>query len=130
MTYISTIRKKDKVLVWERNEKGSRVLKTYDAPYYFFYEHEDGDYTSIFDTKLIKVTASTNDEFKSLKERYKSKGYRLFESDISAELKIISKHYYQAKVPKLHNTYYDIEVDIKFASFDDNYKVKIRKKVL
>jgi DNA polymerase elongation subunit (family B) len=42
---------------------------------------------------------------------YKDRGKQLYESDISVEQKVMSKHYYGAEMGPLNITFFDIEVD-------------------
>ena len=59
---------KDEVLVWERTENGRRQ-KRYPAPYYFYVKDENGEFNSIFDEKLKKLTFDTRGEFDDELER-------------------------------------------------------------
>jgi DNA polymerase elongation subunit (family B) len=111
MSYISATTKDNKVVVWERNEEGERVIKMYDAPYYFYYDDEDGPYTTIFDTKVSKVEYSTGSQMYSGKKEFAAKRITTWESDIPPELRLLSNQYYGKPAPKLHITLFDIEVD-------------------
>lgn len=111
MSYISAITKNDKVIVWERNEYGERIVRDYDAPYYFYYDDEDGEYTTIFDTPVSKAEFTTAAKMYAAKKEYSTKGIRTWESDIPAEIRILSNEYYGKPAPKLNITLLDIEVD-------------------
>lgn len=119
MSYISAITQNNTVIVWERTKRG-REQKHYPAPYYFFYDDADGKYTTIYGTKVSKVEARKREQFYKLKQDYSGDGLTLWESDIPPEMRILAKHYHEATAPKLHVTFYDIEIDydpeIGFAS--------------
>lgn len=124
MSYISALRKGEEVWVWERTEEGRRVVR-YPAPYYFFLEDERGPYTSIFGDKLERHEFETYEEFQQARSQARMQGVRIFESDLSPELKLLSQKYYNVPAPKLHVTFLDIEVDynkeIGFSSVDNPY---------
>ena len=111
MSYISAWRNKDMVFVWERNEAGKRVLKKYPAPFDFYTEDPNGEYTSIFGQKLTLNEFDTFDDFNEAKDFCKKRDMLMYESDIGPELKVLSRHYNEAPIPKLHITFFDIEVD-------------------
>ncbi len=112
MSYISAIRDRDEVRVWERID-GKRNLITYPAPYYFFTPHEDGEYKSIYGQNLMRHDFDTYRELSQAKQECDSNNVEMFESDISPELKVLSEHYYNKPAPKLNITMLDIEVDYK-----------------
>lgn len=111
MSYISAWRIKDEVYVWERNEAGKRVLKKYPAPFDFYTEDPNGEYTSIFGKKLALNEFDTFEEFNEARDFCKKRDMLMYESDIGPELKVLSRHYNEAPIPKLHITFFDIEVD-------------------
>ncbi len=110
MSYINAIKQRDHVLVWERVD-GKRKVVMHNAPYYFYSKHLEGEYTSIYGDKLMRHDFATGREFNAGKARISAFGSDLFESDIPIELKVLSKKYYEAKLPELHVTLFDIEVD-------------------
>lgn len=122
MSYISTYSSGGQVTVWERTPEG-RLTRHYDAPYYFYVEHERGKHRSIFGERLTKLKFNTFDNMKEALEQAAAQGQATYESDISPELKVLATHYYEAPAPKLHVTFYDIENDydpeIGYASVED-----------
>lgn len=126
MSYISAYKPKsvDSVIVWERSENG-REVKTFDAPYYFYVRDDKGDYTSMYGDKLSRVDFTTSSEFYAAKTKCKDARLEMFESDIPVEIKVLSKNYYNVPAPKLHVTFFDIEVDysteLGFSSVDNPY---------
>jgi len=122
MSYISTERKGDKVLVWERTEEG-RIFKEYSAPFYFYTKNRNGEYKSLFGDALIKHEFSTNKEMVDAKALFQAN--EIFDGDVSPELKILSDKYNEVTAPKLHVTFYDIENDydmeIGHASIENPY---------
>lgn len=125
MSYISAIQKGDDVIVWERSPSGEREVQLYSAPMYFYVDDPNGKYTTIYNTKVKKVEAFSADEFKALKKQCDNKGLRTWESDIPPVLRTLANHYYGVEAPKLHTSFYDIEVnydkDIGFAGIDNPY---------
>lgn len=124
MSYINAIKRNNDVLVWERVD-GKRKLVMHDAPYYFYTRDEAGEYTSMFGDKLTRHDYNTGKEFNDGRARMSSFGSDLYESDIPIELKVLSEKYYEAELPKLHVTLFDIEVDydplIGYSSLEDPY---------
>jgi DNA polymerase elongation subunit (family B) len=125
MSYISAIWTGENVIVWERNEADERVEQIYRAPYYYYENDEDGSYETIYNTKVKKVQFSSSSAYKKAKKDLAEKGQHAWESDISPEMRVLSNHYYDLPAPKLHTTFYDIEVnydpDIGFSSIDNPY---------
>ena len=111
MSYISAIIKNDDVVVWERDENGKRVEQFYRAPYYFYIDDPEGDHTTIYDTKVSKLEFSDAKQFYKVRKELDSDGVEMWESDVSADIRVISQHYYGLPAPKLHVTFLDIEVD-------------------
>lgn len=135
MTYISaTMRRNeygfttgDDVLVWECVDN-KNILKQYKGIFEFYSRHEDGEYTSVFGEKLIKHEFDTFEEFRLAKKYLlNEKKVDLYESDISPDTKILSRHYYEAQSPKLNVLLYDIEVDYSSVSYDDSFVARVRK---
>ena len=124
MSYINAIKRNKDVLVWKR-ENGKHVLATHDAPYYFYTKDEAGEYTSMFGDKLTRHDFNTGKEFNDGRARMSAFGQELYESDIPIELKLLSEKYYEATLPELHVTLFDIEVDydpqIGYSSLEDPY---------
>lgn len=114
MTYIATGMAPgwNEVMVWERNQhNGRREIKRYPAPYYCFLQDEDGEYEDIYGKKLTKIEFSTSKQFREMVEQYKQQGEKVYESDISAEYKVLSSEYFGKTAGKLNTTFFDIEVD-------------------
>jgi len=110
MSYISTIRRGNDVLVWERGTSGQRELIRYPAPFRFYTEDDNGTHESIFGKSLVCHDFKEYDQFYKIKEHLKQSRTKLYESDISAEIKVLSEHYYNKPAPDLHISLYDIEV--------------------
>jgi len=100
----------DSVMVWERDEKGRKVV-AHHAPHYFFVEDEDGEYKSIFGSKLKKLTFDNQDEMRQAARLYGKK----FESDIRPEAKVLMNEYYGRPTPIVNYAFLDIEVDYNSA---------------
>jgi DNA polymerase elongation subunit (family B) len=124
MSYINAIKRNNDVLVWKR-ENGKRVLAMHDAPYYFYTKDPAGEYTSMFGDKLTRHDFNTGKEFNDGRSRMSAFGAELYESDVPIELKVLSEKYYEAELPKLHVTLFDIEVDydpaIGYSSLENPY---------
>jgi len=124
LSYISAEKINDNILIWERDENG-RSLTTEAAPYFFYSKDPKGEYKSMYGDTLTRHDFKTGKEFNLERNRLKSKGEELFESDIPAEIRYLSHHYYNKPAPKLHITFHDIEVDYDpvrgFSSVSDPY---------
>lgn len=110
MSYISAIHTQDTVYVWER-VNGERILKDYPAPYYLYYDDDEGKYRTIYDTSVSKAECKTRREFEALKRELGSGDIKLWESDIPPAFRILSSYYHNIPAPKLNITFLDIEVD-------------------
>lgn len=109
--YISAVSKKDKVFVWERDDNG-RHLKQYSAEYKFFAKtRKPTKYYSMYGDYLDLHEYDSYFEFKNAVELCKRKNIQVFETDLPQEFRILSKHYYNAKIPNVNITMLDIEVD-------------------
>jgi DNA polymerase elongation subunit (family B) len=125
ISYISALLKGKKTLVWERLNPDTRVVKTYDTLYYFFYDDPDGEYTTIYGNKVSKIGFDSYKEMKATKEEMLSLGINVWESDVKPDFKTLSENYYGKTTPNLNICLYDIEVDydpeIGFSSIDNPY---------
>lgn len=101
----------DKVIVWERNDAGERIVVEKEAPYYFYVDDPKGEFKTIYDTPVSKLTFKTGQEYRAAKTSFDQKRIRTWESDIPPELRVLSNNYYGVPEPKLHTTFFDIEVD-------------------
>lgn len=111
MSYISATKVNDKVIVWERNEAGERIILQKEAPYYFYIDDPEGEFTTIYDTPVSKLTFKTGDEYRAARSKCTEDKIRMWESDIPPEQRVLSNCYYGVPEPKLHTTFFDIEVD-------------------
>ena len=93
MSYISAIIKNDDVVVWERDENGKRVEQFYRAPYYFYIDDPEGDHTTIYDTKVSKLEFSDAKQFYKVRKELDSDGVEMWESDVGADIRVISQHH-------------------------------------
>lgn len=120
----SITKNRQDVLVWERTEHG-RDLKVYPAPYYFFVPDKNGEYADIHGNKLKRKDFASFSDFKEEKMRHLSRGEKTYEAGISPEYKVLSKHYFNAEIPKMNIMFYDIEVDYDkekgFSDIDNPY---------
>lgn len=109
MSFISATYNKYKnlVSVWERDTKGIRRLKQYKAPFYFYVPDKNGQFLSIQDIPLKKITFNSKEEFDEACLSYNTK----FESDISPLEKCLMDNYYGLSTPVLNVGFLDIEVD-------------------
>lgn len=115
MSYISAIVPTDMpniVFVWERNKQNERVLVEHSAPYYFYVDDPKGKYRTMYNTPVSKVDCGDNrGMYYNKRKELKGKGKKLWESDISPDLRVLSNKYYEQPAPKLHITFLDIEND-------------------
>jgi DNA polymerase elongation subunit (family B) len=132
MTYISAAMSKDRnsVMVWERTKSGERIVKNYQAPYYFYVKDDDGPYRNINGENLRKLTFKNSYEFYETKQEFVADGEKLYESDINPIYKVLADKYYNKPVGNLNYTFFDIEVDYKSLKVDGSVIVKVRDKAL
>jgi len=86
-------------------------MKTYPAPWYFYTEEKGGEYKNIYGRNLERHDFSSYKDFTDGVKEQEHMRKDIFESDIPAELKVLSKHYFEAIPPELHISVYDIEID-------------------
>jgi DNA polymerase elongation subunit (family B) len=136
MSYVSASMKRneqgfvegDDVYIWECIDH-KHVMRKVPGLFEFYVVHEDGEYKSIFNEPLRKYEFDSYNEFRQARKMLTvERGLKLYESDISADTKVLSKLYYNAKTPELNVCMWDIEVDYATQSFGDDYSCKVRKK--
>lgn len=112
------------VIVWERGQNG-REQRRFPTPYYFYIRDEDGEHRDIHGNSLKKLTFDNHFDCKNAIAHYRNRGEKLYESDISAEYKILASHYYGTETPNTNITFFDIEVDYDktrgFSTVEDPY---------
>ncbi len=113
MSYISSrIHNNNEVLVWERCPiTNERIIKSYEAPYYFYVDDPEGTIQTIYDTSVTKLTFKDSKTAWKAKQECNNNEIRMWESDIGPELRVLSNEYYKIPAPKLNITHLDIEVD-------------------
>jgi DNA polymerase elongation subunit (family B) len=127
MSYISALISKnnDDVIVWERDNDGHRIEKIYPAPWFFYVDDDEGDHETIYGDRVTKIEFKTGQQYYNARKRCTEKNIRMWESDVSADIRILSEHYFNKPAPKLHVTMFDIEVayDIErgFSSISNPY---------
>lgn len=121
--YIDTIESGNKVYVWERNEKRELRLKKYPAEYYCYVpkktlnnlpEKESLpasllEVESIFGEPVYRINKGSEKALRGFMKTVKNE--MIFEGDITADLKVLAKEYYNKPSPTLNITFLDIECD-------------------
>ena len=109
MTFIASNfeRFKDKIVVWERNSNGKRVIREYKSPQYFYIPAPDGEFEAITGEKLTKLEFGSKTEFDEACLSYPKR----FESDITPLEKVMMDNYADKSAPTLNIGLLDIEVD-------------------
>jgi DNA polymerase elongation subunit (family B) len=97
---------------WEYDENGVKQYYKQQAPLYFYMEHENGEYTSIYGDKVRKVEFNSIKKFNDTRQMFKDAGRKLFESDISPVNRFILDNWLgqDIKIPPLDILFIDIEV--------------------
>ena len=126
-----------KVFVSER-VNGARRIKTFPAPFDYYCDYPDKDYeadqtannlsktfTGLYGDRLRKrIFRSKKDMLNQIMNDVSS-GYRIYESDIRPEYKILERQYRDTPAPKLNVAVFDIEVETLpgrgFASYVNPY---------
>lgn len=111
MSYISVTHVQDRVIVWERDQDGKRIVRDYAAPYYFYIDDPDGNYKTVYGNRVARVSFEKISAYRAARKKYTNEGVRMWESDITPDTRVLSTHYYGVEAPKLHVTFLDIEVD-------------------
>ncbi len=125
MSYVDAYlnRDRDQINIVERID-GKRIYKTFPTTYRFYYEDNDGEYTSIHDRPLSKFETLNNKAFQKEKKMYE--GQRLYEADLNPVFRCLEENYIEKEAPKLHVALFDIEVDFDkdrgFAKPDDPHQ--------
>lgn len=101
----------DYVYVSERLPDGKRRVRTHPAPYEYFFEDMSGVHRSMFETPLAKRTFAKRFPFKDAIEKAKRDGYRLFESDVRPEYKLLERVHRDDKPVQLNISIVDIEAE-------------------
>lgn len=113
----------DKILVVERDIKGTRQYKEYAARHLFYYRDSKGKYQSIKGEPLTRVTCKNVKELRKELSIYSDK--KLYESDVNPIYRCLEDNYLNAEPPKLNVAFYDIEVDFDpergYAAPDDAF---------
>lgn len=113
MSYISTMMSKrlDEVIVWERNDVENRTERYLPAPYYYYVDDPAGKHNTIFDTPVKKLVFDSPSDYYNSRKKHTAQNIRMWESDISPELRVLSQQYHEQKAPTLNISFLDIEVD-------------------
>lgn len=111
MSYISAITQGNNVIVWERSGVKRSVIRA-PAEWSFYVEHEKGNYQNMFGKKLTKLTFKNRFEFEEARKEARLEGFSLYDSDITPDLKYVSRNYINAEPPNFNVSFYDIEVDV------------------
>lgn len=118
-------RDRDMIEIVER-VNGKREYIHYPAQYVFYYPDPAGEYKSLWNEPLAKVTCRSSKAFH--REKKLHSGKRLFESDINPVFRCIEDNYLNSDTAKLHLGFFDIEVASQFYAYSNEHQVKIRKK--
>jgi DNA polymerase elongation subunit (family B) len=124
MSYISAKinKKSERIEVVERiNDK--RIYNSYPIDYSFYVDDPNGQYKTIYNTPVTKITPRSSSEFHKELARLGNK--KVWESDLNLVYKCLSQNYRHKNAPELHITLFDIEVDFDsvrgYAPIDDPF---------
>lgn len=112
MSFITAITQGNQVVVWERNNVEKRDVIRVPAEWSFYVEHETGSYRNMFNKPTTKLSFKNRFEFEEARKEARMEGFKLYDSDVSPDLKYTSLHYANSKPPKFNVSFYDIEVDV------------------
>lgn len=110
MSFISAETQGNSVVVWERVDN-TRSCITRPAEWSFYVEHPKGTYKDLYQNPLKKLSFKNQFDFYRAKRDAKVEGYKLYDSDITPDLKYVSQAYYGKQAPNLNISFYDIEID-------------------
>ena len=110
--YVDARRIDGKVWISERTKKGIRKVHSHLPPYVFYYEDDNGTFTSIDNTRLRERRHTRWRSFKNeLDHVTNNLKKKVYESDINPVYRFLEERYPEDDTPPLHVTFYDIEVD-------------------
>ena len=110
MSFISAETQGNNVVVWER-AAGVRSCIIKPAEWAFYVQHPNGTFKDIHGHTLKKLSFKNQFDFYNAKREAKIEGYKLYDSDVSPDLKYVSKNYFGATAPDMNISFYDIEID-------------------
>lgn len=109
--YVDAIIHKNMIHVVERDSEGNRVYKEAPIDYKFYVESNRGSYTSIFGTKVEKLSFNSFQAYKKELSRYAVNNIRTFETDVDRISDYLSNNYDPDRPPQLRVAFVDIETD-------------------
>lgn len=113
-----------RIFVSERDANGVRSVVTHKPEYAFYYEHPDGEHTSIYGDPLKRYSSNNFFDFRDARDEAQLEG-ATFESDVDVVYRLLEKIYPTDDKPPLNIQILDIEVDKDpkkgFASIDNPY---------
>lgn len=113
------------VHVWECVDK-KIIHKKYPGVFAFYEQDDFGEYQSVYGERLTKYEFDSLADFRVARKEKLNRGIKLYESDISADNKVLAAHYYNQPSPTLNVAFYDIEVQYRTQSFDDDFVVTVK----
>ena len=125
MGYLNATRCGETVYVWERDQSGKRVVKTFPAIWDLYYRDENGTHQTIDGFRASYIQAENREEHNKIISFLKEKNIPTYESDIPPEIKVLHKYYDEEVSVIPHTTFFDIEVfydkEIGFSSPSNPY---------
>lgn len=110
--YVSTyLDKKKSILKVSERINGQRITTDYPLILEYYVEDENGYYEGTNGKKLKKITYNSAMETKNLLKEYRESGVKTYELGFNLTNKVLYKYYKDSKVPDLHKSFFDIEVD-------------------
>ena len=107
MSYVDAFHDKDAIRVVERID-GVRQHKTYPAEYTFYFDDNNGKYTTVYNTPVSKITNKSKKAFQSELKYHHGKSW---EADYSPVNRCLETFYIGAEAPDLHVAFFDIETN-------------------
>jgi DNA polymerase elongation subunit (family B) len=101
-------KKKDAIMVSERDTAGNRHIREYPARYTVYYKDPKGKFRSMKDEPLSKIICKSTADLMSERHIY---GDRLYEADMNPVYTCLANNYLNIDPPKLNVAFFDIESD-------------------
>lgn len=97
----------NQIVIRGRDENSNRYEKTIDYKPYFYITDKKGEYTSLYDDKLIRIECDDQYDLYAKRKKYNS----TFESDVPHEIRYLIDNYTEIDKEPIRICFFDIETE-------------------
>ena len=97
----------NQIVIRGRDENSNRYEKTIDCKPYFYITDKKGEYTSLYDDKLIRIECDDQYDLYAKRKKYNS----TFESDVPHEIRYLIDNYTEIDKEPIRICFFDIETE-------------------